>query len=137
MAEVTLKTNLIGRLRNTKLPKTQPLLPLFEAIVNSIQSIDQRCQKDTSFQMEMSSIRIRILREDSLDLENDGEPPIVGFEIVDNGCGFTEENFKSFLTLDSAYKEKMGCHGVGRLLWLKEFNSISVSSCFSDGDSFF
>ena len=32
-------TNLPGRIRNTNLPKSHALLPLFEAVVNSIHAI--------------------------------------------------------------------------------------------------
>ena len=34
--------NLRGRIKNFNLPKNQPLIPLFEAIVNSIHAIDER-----------------------------------------------------------------------------------------------
>ncbi|MCP4699660.1 MAG: hypothetical protein GY862_22845 [Gammaproteobacteria bacterium] len=54
----------------------------------------------------------------------------MGFEITDNGIGFNEANMKSFLTLDSEYKAKKGGRGVGRLLWLKAFERVSVTSVF-------
>ena len=34
------KINLEGKIKNTNLPQSKSLLPLFEAIVNSIQSIE-------------------------------------------------------------------------------------------------
>lgn len=37
---VGMKSDIIGRVRNTALAKTNVLLPLFEAIVNSIQAIE-------------------------------------------------------------------------------------------------
>jgi len=39
---VALTTSLAGRVRNTSLPKSHALLPVLEAIVNSIQAIDAR-----------------------------------------------------------------------------------------------
>jgi hypothetical protein len=39
---MSLNTSLKGRLRNTNLPLTHGLAPLFEAVVNSIHSIDER-----------------------------------------------------------------------------------------------
>lgn len=43
---MSIKTNLVGRLRNLQLSKSRALLPLFEAVVNSIHSIDDRLEKD-------------------------------------------------------------------------------------------
>ena len=48
--------------------------------------------------------------------------PIRGFIVSDNGEGFHDENIRSFRTLDSEYKAKLGGRGVGRLLWLKAFS---------------
>ncbi|GAA4240009.1 hypothetical protein GCM10022254_63110 [Actinomadura meridiana] len=53
---------------------------------------------------------------------------ITGFVITDNGEGFHDENMESFETLDSEYKAKQGCRGVGRLLWLKAFDKVEVMS---------
>ena len=36
---MSMNTFLAGRLRNTPLPRTHGLLPLFEAVVNSIQAV--------------------------------------------------------------------------------------------------
>lgn len=38
---MSLQTNLKGRLRNTSLPKSHGLMPVFEAVVNSIHSIEE------------------------------------------------------------------------------------------------
>ena len=37
----------------------------------------------------------------------------------------------SFETLDTEYKESQGCRGVGRLLWLKAFEHVQISSTFA------
>jgi hypothetical protein len=34
-----LKSNLRGQVRQTKLPESKPLLPLFEAVINAFQAI--------------------------------------------------------------------------------------------------
>lgn len=52
--------------------------------------------------------------------------PILGFIVEDNGLGFTPENMSSFETLDSDYKAGIACRGVGRLLWLKAFDRVSI-----------
>lgn len=40
----------------------------------------------------------------------------------------------SFETLDSDYKADRGCRGVGRLLWLKAFDRVAVSSAYENSD---
>lgn len=127
---MSLNTSLKGRLRNTNLPKTHGLLPLFEAVVNSIHSIDERRKKFENF-LE-GKITINILREKQLSIDDSTKPDIIGFEIIDNGIGFNTDNYRSFQTLDSDYKINLGCRGVGRLLWLKAFNRVSVKSIFEE-----
>ncbi|WP_433506050.1 hypothetical protein ACQP04_05905 [Pseudonocardia halophobica] len=134
---MAISTSLSGRLRNTSLPKTHALFPLHEAVVNSIQSIDAS-GKD----LEQSRISVRIHRSPQAALfseaAEDASPqvpsPIIGFEIQDNGEGFHDANFSSFQTLDSDYKVRYGCRGVGRLLWLKAFDKVEISSNFIDAD---
>lgn len=38
--------DLVGRVKNFDLPKTQPLIPLYEAVVNSIYAIEERQSKE-------------------------------------------------------------------------------------------
>ena len=88
-------SNLKGRLRNTNLPKSNALLPLFEAVVNSIHSIDERIEKHHDIDMATAYIKIHILRSSQTNLDKKKEE-IIGFKIEDNGIGFTENNFNSF-----------------------------------------
>lgn len=132
---MALTTSLKGRVRNTSLPKSHALLPLLEAVVNSIQAIDTRFGTEA----ERGRIQIHIERswQGELDLTgaNLGRPalkPIIGFTVRDNGVGFTPDNMKSFETLDSDFKAELGCRGVGRILWLKAFDRVAVSSAFVD-----
>ena len=46
---MSLNTSLKGRLRNTNLPITYSLFPLFEAVVNSIHSIDMLKQEKDNY----------------------------------------------------------------------------------------
>ncbi len=133
---MALTTSLAGRVRNTSLPKSHSLLPLLEAVVNGLQSIDSRFADNAG----QGCLRVVIERsgEAELDLGLSGPgrmalKPITGFRVEDNGLGFTPENMKSFETLDSDYKSGMGCRGVGRLLWLKAFDRVSIRSAFRDG----
>lgn len=128
MAEVLLKTSLAGKIRNLRHFKTEALLPLFEAIANSIHAIEELGSIKTGH------ITVRIKREPQIaGLNFDGEdayPNIVGFEIEDNGIGFTEQNYESFQTAESIYKQNIGGKGIGRFLWLKAFHSVDIDSTF-------
>lgn len=132
---MALTTSLAGRVRNTSLPKSHALLPLLEAVVNSLQAIDARFGEN----VEPGRLRVTIERsgQDELDFGSSGPgrvalKPIVGFLVEDNGVGFTPSNMNSFETLDSDYKAEMGCRGVGRLLWLKAFDRISIHSAYKN-----
>lgn len=137
----TMPANLGGRLRNTPLPLTSGLLPLFEAVVNSIHALEE-----ASVSTEDGRIRVTILRgskQGSLNLRDskkrgpDALEDIVGFKIEDNGIGFTDDNMLSFRTLDSEHKIQKGCRGIGRLLWLKAFKNVRVESTYRVGESLF
>lgn len=111
---MSLQTNLKGRLRKTSLPKSHGLMPVFEAVVNSIHSIEEKGNANNG----KIVLRINRATQGGLDLDAKALPPIIGFTITDNGCGFDETNFKSFETLDSDHKIDKGCRDVGRLMWL-------------------
>lgn len=107
-------------------------MPVFEAVVNSIHSIEEKGNTD------QGKITLSIIRESQgeMDFGDVSCAPIIGFKVVDNGCGFNNINFNSFQTLDSDHKIDKGCRGVGRLLWLKVFDQVCVSSVFSDQENF-
>lgn len=123
---MSLHTNLQGRLRNTHLPKSHGLLPVFETVVNSIHSLEEKGNLTTG------QIILKIQRDSHLSLldEEAHHRDIVGFIVEDNGIGFNDANMRSFETLDSDHKIDKGCRGVGRLLWLKAFDHIEINSCF-------
>lgn len=127
---MSLQTNLKGRLRNTSLPKSHGLMPVFEAVVNSIHSIEEKGNADNG----KIVLRINRATQGGLDLDAKALSPIIGFTITDNGCGFDDANFTSFETLDSDHKIAKGCRGVGRLMWLKVFDLVEVESHFRDDD---
>lgn len=133
---MSVNTHLPGRLRNTPLPYSHGLMPLFEAVVNSIHSVAV-----ASAEPDYGEISIEIIRapQNALLLEKakrgaPAQEPIIGFKITDNGVGFHSENMQSFETLDSEYKASQGCRGVGRLLWLKAFEGVNVSSTYTGPD---
>lgn len=126
--------NIRGRVKNFNLPKNQPLVPLFEAVVNAIHAIDERKSADTSFE---GRIVVKILRSEQSVIEDTGElPPIQSFEIIDNGIGFNETNITSFMESDSTYKAKIGGKGVGRFSWLIAFEKAEIESIYSEEDGY-
>jgi hypothetical protein len=110
------------RLRNVPLAPSShnSMLPVFEAVSNSIHGIQDRFPADAS----QGSILIEVLRD------KDGDPK--GFRVSDNGAGLDKDSYDSFLQPDSAYKARRGGKGVGRLLWLKAFKKTRVDSVFDE-----
>lgn len=123
-----LKTDLRGKINNLPSFKNEALLPLFEAVTNSIQAIEER-----GIDNSVGYINIRILRDSQM-LDSADESPIKGFKIEDNGIGFDQKNFDSFLTSDSIHKIDKGCKGVGRFFWLKAFDEVKIESTFKDNE---
>ena len=80
----------LGRIRNFNLPKNQALVPLYEAIVNSFQAIEDRPPSGRG------EVAISVKRRAVLDLDEESHGHISGFLVEDNGVGFDEENFESF-----------------------------------------
>lgn len=125
-------SNLRGKVKNFDLPKNQPLVPLYEAIVNSLNAIDERAEKHGGFQ---GIITVEVLRESTLISESDSNT-VLGFVVRDNGIGFDDANMDSFMEADSEYKMSIGGKGVGRFSWLKAFSSVEIESTYKDNDSF-
>lgn len=127
--------NIEGRVKNFKLPKNQPLIPLYEAIVNSFHAIEERKRNDEKF--VNGSIIINTMRDIDNSLELSGIiPEVIGFEVIDNGVGFNESNMSSFLESDSTYKAEYGGKGVGRFSWLTVFKDAQIESVFKEDNEF-
>lgn len=129
---MVMKVDPRGRVNNIHLSTSNGLLPLFEAVVNSIQAIEERQNTGENIHGE---ITVTIHRSDKqgqqeLELGAKSLPPIIGFSIKDNGVGFNERNYNSFNTSDSTYKFERGCKGVGHLSWAKVFDITHIQSVF-------
>jgi hypothetical protein len=124
--------DLIGKVKRTRLFYTQSLMPLMEAIINSIYST-------LYSEINNGIIEVEIERDNSLttlELGLEDLRPIKSFRITDNGVGFNDTNYKSFETSESTLKLDLGGKGVGRFLWLKAFRNVSVDSSFRHNGSF-
>ena len=133
---MSIKTNLSGRLRNTPLALSRGLMPLFDAVVNSIHSIEEKDELSGSDSPSDIVVEIERRSQGTLDMESSDDSPgeIIGFKITDTGIGFNRENMESFELLDTEHKVDKGCRGVGRLLWLKAFSRVDIRSAYSDGN---
>lgn len=119
-----------GRVNNTVLAAGKPMLPLHEALVNSIQAIEDAGHG-------AGQIRIDLIRDRQM-VAKEADPtilPVTDVRITDNGIGFTDANFRSFNTSDTTFKKQRGGKGVGRFLWLVAFNEVSIKSTYADSDS--
>jgi hypothetical protein len=107
-----MKASIAGRVSHTNLPKAKALLPVFEAVVNAFQAIEESGAGPGPHE-----IQIVAERQGNLD---DGKPgPIESFVISDTGVGFTDANYDSFNTVDSLYKAPRGGKRLGRFLSLQ------------------
>jgi len=129
----TIGFDIVGKIKRMRLFKSQALLPLFEAIVNSIHSIQRLNIEngciDISFTRDTSQ---GSLFEDGVNINS-----IKDFFIKDNGEGFNDVNYTSFRSANSTLKLEMGGQGVGRFTWLKAFKKVHVESAFKDADKYF
>jgi hypothetical protein len=122
-----MKFDVVGRIRNMRLPdgKTAILYSVYEAVSNSIHAINDR------FTEAKASLNGKVHVDIAVDEQNDIET----ISITDNGIGFTPENIHSFETSDSQFKYQRGGKGVGRLIWIKMFETIKVDSIVGKGKS--
>ncbi len=130
---MAITASLLGRLKKFDCPVSRPLIPIYEAISNSIDSFAQNSKHGhISLKFERNQQNILPLSKKRMPL-----PPFENVVIIDDGEGFTDKNFESFCRLDSELKSNIGGKGIGRLTWLKAFHKASVESVFSkDGKSY-
>ncbi len=123
-----MQVDVLGKINNIKVSRKDALLPLFEAVVNSIQSIEEKSNK------EENTIRIEIIRDQDQQILDTKElnalQPVKDIIVEDTGVGFNDENFNSFKLADSTYKVSKGGKGNGRFIWLKTFDEVAVTSSY-------
>lgn len=105
---------------------TNVYTPIVEVVVNAIQAIEATGRRD-------GVVKVQIDRSPQSALD-DHKPEIVGFTVIDNGEGFTDENREAFDTLYTERKLVEGGKGFGRFTCLKYFNDVAIESDFlADG----
>lgn len=118
-----------GKINEKKLAYSHALLPLFEAIINSIQAIEENSATSPGL------IEIDIIRSAQTGLELDDKeefPDIIDFIIKDNGIGFNDNNYESFNYAHTTYKK--GGKGIGRFTWLRAFQKAEIESNFYENE---
>lgn len=129
--------NVAGQVGQIRLGQNKALWPLFETVINSIQSLE-----DTD--IDQKEITIEALRNPNIQMRinADGTETVEPsrfeqFIVTDNGNGFNEANFKSFQEAYSQLKVKKGCKGIGRFLWLKAFEKVVISSTYQENGKWY
>ncbi|MCZ2204012.1 ATP-binding protein [Bartonella sp. A05] len=103
-----------------------PLTPLYEAMTNSLEAIAQRQRDET----EPSEITVKLHFTGLLEQVKE----ISKIEIIDNGIGFTDENYARFIEFFDKSKGYNN-RGSGRLQYLHRFKKIDVYSIYLKNDS--
>lgn len=133
--DLELETDLTGRVENLSIqPKKEVYWPIFEAIKNALDAIEESKRLD-------GEIVVEIERDESQQsLDDKPLPkemrPVDNISIVDNGQGFDSANLKSFNQLDSRKKKAWGGKGNGRTYWLKTFDEVQIQSHFKEDGHF-
>jgi len=126
-----MQVDIVGRIRNLQLPVTQPLIPLFECLVNSIEAIEDAGISDGRIDVYLE----REARQVALaGTEETALAAIRDITVVDNGPGFNDGNVRAFFLSDSTRKVARGNKGIGRFTWLKVFHEAAIDSTYLQGD---
>lgn len=102
------------------------MVPLYEFLVNSFQSIAERYGAENVKDKGKVLINIERSQRNGGDLLN----PITAVSIEDNGIGFNDVNFSSFTRAYSEKKAQLGGKGVGRFAALAVFDAIEIESVY-------
>ena len=107
-----------------------PLSPMTEALMNSLDAIKQRQQTGEDFVPEID-VELNFIRSDLFD-----KPEVLDFiRVSDNGIGFSEENENRLLALGDRSKG-FNNRGTGKAQIFHRFSTLDVSSIVKVGDAF-
>ncbi len=126
-----MKINFPNYIEAMKLPSSKVLYPLFEAISNSIDAIEERSIDNGKILITIERIPQATFGDN--EEESKESLAIQSVSIEDNGIGFQEDNFSAFSELNTIWKKSKGGKGVGRVAWLKVFNHAEIHSVYPNG----
>ena len=121
------KVNIKRAVENIR-ANTTVYTPVVEMIVNAIQAIDESERAD-------GKVTVFALRNSQAEIDG-SLPDVTGFNIQDNGIGFTDEHRGSFDTLYTDHRITQGGKGFGRFICLKYFEGVHVKSVYREGSGF-
>ncbi len=118
--------NIKGLVDRLELSQAKAMMPLFEAISNAIDAIEEHGDG-----FSHHSICIRLVSTHDLAHQGGDEVLVLdGFDISDDGVGFDDGNLASFQEAHTLSKVKVGGKGVGRFTFLKVFSNVHIRSVF-------
>lgn len=98
------------------------LLPVFEALSNAMDGIEQKFGSDAPKKGRISIV-----------VNNLADPQKLLVRVTDNGVGLNDVNYESFRTPFSGYKLKQRGRGFGRFIAFKVFDRILYSTRYDHG----
>ncbi len=122
-------------LDQNRLKESDRFQPVFEAVENAFNAIEERQRLEPEFMNGMVTITVNRSSKQSTigDQKSRGQyspPEIAGFTVIDNGVGFRDENWIAFKTVYTSHKKSHGGKGVGRLSYLQAFTEAEVESVY-------
>ena len=123
-------TNIKGLVRTLDLRHSQGMMPLYEAVSNAMDAVEDRTGKLTEGRIQIHLLR----KQDLASAGTDQVQPVDGVRVVDDGIGFDAPHLASFRQAYTEHKLKSGGKGVGRFTYLKVFTNVDVASTFRDSD---
>ncbi|HEY9267965.1 MAG TPA: hypothetical protein VIO39_00765 [Methylotenera sp.] len=118
--------NIKGLVERLELSPAKAMMPLFEAISNSIDAIEEH---HDGFYKHRIRIQLTVAHDLAYQA-GDRLLSIDGFDIIDDGVGFNDVNMASFEEAHTLSKVKLGGKGVGRFTYLKVFSRVHLRSVF-------
>ncbi|MGQ3018665.1 MAG: hypothetical protein ACT6SK_04805 [Phenylobacterium sp.] len=104
------------------------MMPVYEAVTNALYAIQERYPETWA---DDGRITIDVLRQKpDNSTDADGPQTVDGFVVTDNGIGLDDILFGHFQELDTEYRSSKKGRGIGRLSWIKVFNSAEILSVF-------
>ena len=94
-------TNIKGRVDETKVAYKEGYFALLEAISNSIHAIAERNIVNGKIIIRLE--RVTLYQESGIENIDTDQLPIENLSIEDNGIGFIEDNFISFMSCNCVY----------------------------------
>lgn len=122
-------------LAKTSFIKSTIYTPIVEAIVNSINAIEEKNKT-----MEWWKIVIKFLRDNQASIPwlwDDWDLKVIWIEIKDNWIWFNDANLESFSTVYSEYKKNSWWLWFWRISYIKFFENVSFDSKYNQDGKIF